>query len=390
MKILFICQYYAPEPFRHPDILKELVKRGHEVFVVTGVPNYPLGEIYEEYTNRRRRDDIIDGVKVHRCFTVPRKTGTIFRFLNYYSFAFSSTRYIKQIKEKFDVVLVHQLSPVMMAKAALAYKHKRHTPVVLYCLDLWPESLIAGGIAGNSLIYKIFHRVSKKIYRGVDKILVTSPDFSNYFEREFGIKNTAYLPQYAEDIFSPETCKKAPDGKIDLMFAGNIGSAQGIDTVIEAARMLADVQNLYIHIVGDGSESDRVKEMSKDMPNVIFYGRKPLEEMPGYYSTADAMLVTLKGGTLNATLPGKVQTYLAAGKPIIASADGVTYDTVKAAGCGYCSPADDAAALAENIRKFIIADKSRLSENACAYYNKKFSKESFISGIEKHLRNCSP
>lgn len=388
MKILFICQYYAPEPFRHPDICRELVKRGYEVFVVTGLPNYPLGEIYEGYGDKKRRDDIIDGVKVHRCFTVPRKTGTLFRFLNYYSFAFSSTRYVKKIKENFDVVLVHQLSPVMMAKAALAYKRKRHTPAVLYCLDLWPESLVAGGVAENSLIYKFFHRVSRKIYRGMDKILVTSPDFADYFKREFGIENTEYLPQYAEDIFVPETCKKIPDGKIDLMFAGNIGTAQGIDTVIEAARLVSDEKNLYIHIVGDGSESDRIKAVSKDIPNIIFHGRKPLEEMPEYYSLADAMLVTLKGGALNATLPGKVQTYLAAGKPVIASADGITADTVKAAECGLCSPADDAAALAENIRKFITADRSKFSKNAYAYYNKEFSKESFILNIEKYLRIC--
>ena len=387
MRILFICQYYFPEPFRHPDICEELVRRGHEVFVVTGTPNYPLGKIYEGYNDKKHRDEMIDGVRVHRCFTVPRKTGAFFRFLNYYSFTFSSTRYVKRLKEQFDVVFVHQLSPVLMAKAALAYKKKHNTPIILYCLDLWPESLIAGGIKANGLIYKLFRRVSKKIYRGVNKILVTSPDFRNYFKQEFGITNTEYLPQYAEDIFNPEACRKVPNGKIDLMFAGNIGTAQGVDTIIEASRLLSDIHDLYIHIVGDGSESEHIKAMCEGMPNVIFHGRKPLEDMPKYYSLADGMLVTLKSGTLNATLPGKVQTYLAAGKPIIASADGVTAEVIKAAGCGYCSPAEDVAVLAESIRKFITADKNVLSKNARTYYDKHFGKEVFMKKLEKALEN---
>ena len=117
MKILVVCQYYYPEPFRHPDICEELVKRGHEVTVVTGLPNYPMGEIYKGYQNGEKRDEVLNGVKVHRCYTIGRKQGALYRFLNYYSYALSSTRYIKKIKEEYDVVFVNQLSPVMMANA---------------------------------------------------------------------------------------------------------------------------------------------------------------------------------------------------------------------------------------------------------------------------------
>ena len=154
MKILVICQYYSPEPFRHSDICEELVKRGHEVTVVTGLPNYPMGKIYDGFRHGKKRDEQINGVKIHRCFIIGRRHGAIFRFLNYYSYAISSHFYVKHLKDDFDVVFVNQLSPVMMAKAGITYKKKHNKKLVLYCLDLWPESLVAGGITRGSFIYK--------------------------------------------------------------------------------------------------------------------------------------------------------------------------------------------------------------------------------------------
>ncbi|MDT2712397.1 glycosyltransferase [Enterococcus dongliensis] len=208
-KILVICQYYKPEPFRVSDICEEMVRRGHEVHVVTGYPNYPEGILYEGYGKGKHIDEVINGVKVHRCFTIPRETGTVKRMMNYYSYAASSTKYVLS-KEcvasdgmPFDVVYCNQLSPVMMADAAIAYKKKYKVPAVMYCLDLWPESLIAGGITRESVIYKYYHHVSKRIYKQMDKILITSRMFSDYLRDEFGIKSDKieYLPQYAEGIF---------------------------------------------------------------------------------------------------------------------------------------------------------------------------------------------
>lgn len=386
MKILFVCQYYSPEPFRHPDMCEELVRQGNEVLVVTGTPNYPMGKIYEGYRHGRRKDETVNGVRIHRCSNVARRNNSLSRIFNYYSFVVSSKHYIKKIKEDFDIVLVHQLSPVIMAKAGIKYKELHHVPMVLYCLDLWPESLVMGGINKGGFIFRMIHRASEKIYKSADKVLISSSDFADYFEREFGITDTVHLPQYAEEIFSPEKCFKKPDGKIDLMFAGNVGAAQSVDTIIEAAGLLADTNGLYIHIVGDGSELEKLKGRAAGMPNVIFHGRKPLEEMPEYYSKADAMLVTLKKGELSATLPGKVQSCMAAGKPIIAAADGVTDKTVKEANCGYCSPAEDAAALAGNIRRFLDADKLTLAKNASDYYNEHFGKKDFADHIEKLLK----
>jgi glycosyltransferase involved in cell wall biosynthesis len=391
MKILVVCQYYYPEPFRLPDICEALAGRGHEVTVVTGLPNYPMGEIYDGYRHGEKRDEVVHGVNVHRCFTIGRKHGAVYRFLNYYSYAFSSTRYVKKLKDTYDVVFVNQLSPVMMANAAMAYKKKHKTPVVLYCLDLWPESLVAGGINHDSLIYRFFHHVSANIYRQADRILITSRSFADYFEKEFAIREVTYLPQYAEDMFTPESCRKQENGYVDLMFAGNVGVAQSVETVIQAAKKTEDIPNLRWHIVGDGSELERVQGMAQGMNQVIFHGRKPLEEMPTYYAMADAMLVTMqKDPVLSLTLPGKVQTYMAAGKPIIGAVDGETPLVIGEAACGLCGRAEDADALAANVRAFIKMDRETLGRHARAYYEGRFEKKEFIENLEGVLEmGCS-
>lgn len=389
MKILVICQYYHPEPFRITDVCEELVRRGHEITVVTGVPNYPMGEIYEGYRRGKRRDEVINGVKVHRCFTIGRKGGTLKRFLNYFSYPLSATSYVRRMKEDFDAVLVNQLSPVMMAWPAIRYKKKHHKKVVMYCLDLWPASLNAGGVSGNSFVYHVFHRISADIYRQMDMILNTSRSFEGYQIGELKIDSDKikYVPQYAETVFTPETCRKQPDGYIDLMFAGNIGAAQSMNTIIEAAKLTEDIGNLRWHIVGEGTEIDRIRKSAEGMEQVIFHGRQPLEKMPDYYAMADAMLVSIKRDPLiSLTLPGKVQTYMAAGKPIIAAADGETDQTIREAGCGLCAPAEDAAALAECVRQYIRDGRTdEYGRNASAFYTSQMSKESFFASLEQYL-----
>ncbi len=387
MKILVVCQNYYPEQFRITDICEELVKRGNEVSVLTGFPNYPKGKIYDGYRHGKNRDQVINGVKIHRCFTIARRSGALFRFLNYYSFAISSKRYAKQIKEKYDVVFVNQLSPVMMANAGIAYKNKHNTKLVLYCLDLWPESLIAGGIKRGSFIYRHYHKVSERIYKQCDKILITSKSFFDYFRDEFGIVDTLYLSQYAEDIFTPEQCKKESNEFIDIMFAGNIGVIQNVETVIEAAKIMRDMSNLRLHIVGDGSELENVKKSAEYLSNVFFYGKQPLEAMPKFYAMADAMIVSMKkDSVISYTLPGKVQTYMAAGKPIIGAIDGETQKIISEAECGVCGPSEDAEQLAENIRKFIdCRNKESMSENSYRYYLEHFSKQNFFEKLNNVL-----
>lgn len=393
-KILVICQYYKPEPFRISDICEEMVRRGHEVQVVTGYPNYPEGILYEGYGKGKHIDEVINGVKVHRCFTIPRETGAVKRLMNYYSYAASSTAYVLSKEcvasdgKPFDVVFCNQLSPVMMADAAIAYKKKHKIPVIMYCLDLWPESLIAGGITRKSAIYKYFHYVSKRLYRQMDKILITSRMFTGYLEDEFGIKKEKieYLPQYAEGIFERIPAREEDD-VFNFMFAGNIGAVQSVETIIKAAKLLKD-KSVKFHIVGGGTDLDRLQQMSSELENVVFYGRRPLEEMPQFYAKADAMLVTLaKDPVLSLTLPGKVQSYMAVGKPIIGAIDGETKEVIEDAQCGYCGKAEDAGELAENIRKFVKEDTDRIGmgQNARKYYEENFEEKLFMDKLESRL-----
>lgn len=392
-KILVICQYYKPEPFRISDICEEMVRRGHEVQVVTGYPNYPEGVLYDGHGKGKHIDEVINGVKVHRCYTIPRETGAVKRILNYYSYAASSTQYVLSDDcvasdgKPFDIVFCNQLSPVMMADAAIAYKKKYKVPAVMYCLDLWPESLIAGGIKRESKIYKYYHHVSKRIYRQMDRILITSRMFSDYLRDEFGIRGSKieYLPQYAEGIFEQIPAREE-DGTFNFMFAGNIGEVQSVETVIKAADELKDAP-VKFHIVGSGTDLDRLKNMARNLENVIFYGRRPVEDMPDLYAIADAMLVTLKSDPiLSLTLPGKVQSYMAVGKPIIGAIDGETRTVIEDAKCGFCGKADDVTELVENIRRFVGSqNKTEMGLNSRKYYEENFQERLFMDKLESRL-----
>lgn len=393
MKILVVCQHYWPEPYPLRDVCEELVARGHQVDLITGVPNYPMGKIYPAYRKGNNRRQVHNGVRIHRTFTIGRRNNVLFRFLNYFSFAISSAIYACHMKETFDVVFTNQTSPVMMSGGALAYGRKHGKKVVLYAMDLWPASLTAGGIREGSLVYRVFHWISGLIYRGADRILITSEMFRDYLRREFGIddKRIGYHPQYTELSFEKESQREKDT--VDLMFAGNVGAAQCIPTILQTAQLLKDRTQLRWHIVGDGSELAANQKLADKMElsNVIFHGRKPQEQMPQYYAMADAMLITLTADPLiSLTLPGKVQTYMAAGKPIIGAANGEIPRTIEKSGCGFCAPAEDAAGLAEAVKTFLeYPNKAMLGENARRYYLENFSRLRFMDNLEKELLHFS-
>lgn len=394
MRILVVCQYYKPEPFRISDICETLAEQGHEVLVVTGVPNYPAGEIYPGYEDAAGRDETVGGVRVHRCGLHPRKRGALHRFWNYYSFVASSTRYLSGLKEEFDVVFVNQLSPVMMAEGALRYARKHGKKTVLYCLDLWPESLTAGGIRPGSPVYRVFLGISRRIYRAADEILITSRGFARYFREVLGLDtaNIHYLPQYAERLFDQVPPVQAHEGPYRFLFAGNIGEMQSVETILTAARELEGSAPVHIDIVGDGSDLDRCKELAGDLSNVTFHGRRDVGEMPGFYEQADAMLVTLKDEpSISQTLPGKVQSYMAAGRAVVGAINGETPEVVRAADCGICVPAEDAHALAEAMRA-LAEQPERFAvygANAKRYYQATFEKRAFMETLEQSLRRCA-
>ena len=391
MKILVICQHYWPEPYPLTDVCEELAKRGHQVDLVTDIPNYPMGEIYPAYKQHQRRIEEHNGVHITRTYTIPRHHNAVFRLLNYYSYAFSSTFYTKHMKEEYDVVFANQTSPVMMSTAAFAYAKKHGKKVVMYCMDLWPASLAAGGLSENSPVYWFFGWVSGRLYRKADRILITSQMFRDYLTKQHHVENVRvdYLPQYADARFDEVASSPSNKETVDLMFAGNVGAAQNLTIVIEAAHILKNETNLRWHIVGDGSELENLKAQvqSLNLDNVIFHGRRPIEEMPQYYAMADAMIVTLIADPfISLTLPGKVQTYMAAGKPIIGAATGEIPRVIAAAQCGYCSDAEDARGLAKNVQAFLkCEDKQKLGENAKAYYRQCFTRDQFMDKLEREL-----
>lgn len=394
MRILVVCQHYWPEPYRLPDICEELVKRGHDVKVITDIPNYPMGIVYQGYEHGRQRDQERNGVSIHRCFTIPRRTGAIFRFMNYYSYAISSTLWAKRTNEAYDVIFTNQTSPVMMSCAAIAYARKHQKKVIMYVQDLWPACLQAGGIKKDSLIDRIFHWISGRIYRSADRLLISSKGFRQYLEEEHHVDpdRIEYMPQYAEDLFT-QKAEPVKHQDINFMFAGNVGTAQSIETILLAAEALRDNKSIRWNIIGDGVDLERCKKLAKakGLECVIFHGRKPLEEMPHYYAMADAMILTLMDDpNISRTLPGKVQTYMAAGKPILCAANGEVQDVIHEANCGYAVDAGDWQGLAECVKRFL--DKrsdTPFGKNARSYYMDHFAKDKLIDKLEHELEMAS-
>lgn len=390
MKILVVCQYYYPEPFRISDICETLVRKGHHVTVLTGLPNYPEGQILADYRYGKKRNEELNGVRIIRSYEIGRGKNSINLFLNYLSFAVSGSFKALFMNEKFDVVLVNQLSPVLMGIPAIVYKWKHKKKVLLYCLDLWPASLAAGGVKETSIAYKIFKMISKWIYNSADSIGVTSGMFKEYFRNTLGVKTETifHLPQYAEDLFT-ESVEVPKEDKYNFVFAGNIGDMQSVETIVKAANVLRERSHIQFHIVGDGSKLEECKSLSKKfgLENIIYYGRRPVSEMPYYYGLADAMLITLKNNkTISYTLPGKVQSYMAARKPIIGAINGEANNIINKADCGYCCPAENYRELASLIIQFCESNKKEeMANNSYNYYINNYGKEKFISLLENNL-----
>lgn len=400
MRILATCQHGWPEPMPFLYPMEEMVRRGHSVHAITGMPNYPMGEFYKGYENNRICEETHNGVRITHVPLIPRKHDVFHRVLNYYSFSFSAGREIMKLKDDYDVVFATQSSPVMMAEPAIKYARKRDKKLVLYCMDLWPACLTAGGISRDSLVYRYYGRVSRRIYHSADVLLVTSKRFKPFFVDEFGIpaQNIHYLPQYAPDVFSDLPFVPEKD-TTDFVFAGNVGIAQNLTVVLDAAKLMegqAHTDNgkqIRFHIVGDGQDLERLRNYAKEngISNVVFHGRKPIEEMPRYYAMADAMIVTmLPDPLISMTLPAKVQTYMAAGKPIIASAEGEIAGVVSESGCGFCAAPDDATAFVRAIESFLAEkDREKYGARARVYYDAHFSSERLMDKLEGILtENC--
>ncbi|MDF3003127.1 MAG: capsular polysaccharide biosynthesis protein Cps4F [Bacillota bacterium] len=435
MKLLVISQYFYPEQFRISDVCFRLASMGNDVTVLTGLPNYPAGEVFDGYQweglkgreieaqskykspekksgeeskgsylpDLNAYQEEIHGVRVLRSKLSPRKSGKKNLAINYLSFAISATKVANAMLRKhscdFDKIIVFQYSPVTMAVPGIFLKKKLGRPLVLYCFDLWPESIVSAGLPNHGFIYACILKLSRWIYRHADTLLISSKNFRKYFNDKLLLtENIHYLPIYAEDLFSAVSTDKRSSNNsssskdssnnsssdmTNLVFAGNLGEMQSLETIIKAANHVKLDKRIHFHIVGDGSALSRSKELAQDLAleNITFHGRHPLEDMPRFYDMADAFLVTLKKDEfISYTLPGKVQSYMASGKPILAAIDGETADVIREAGCGLCCAAEDDKGLADLILHFSEDKENRRKYGDCAkaYYQANFSSDAFF------------
>lgn len=392
MNICVVCQYYPPDPFKIGSICEALVSRGHSVRVLTGVPNYPAGVVPEGYSHGQRRRETIGGVRVTRAGVIPRRKGKLGLLLNYASFVVTASLHALRIERDTDMIFVYQLSPVTMALPALIMKWKLNRPLLLYCLDLWPESMKILAPDEDTAAFRLTRRLSRFIYRSCDAIAISSPTFSDYLVREHAIDPSlvSYLPQHADDV-GRSAFMAEPDAPSRFVFAGNIGMTQGIEQILEAVEMLSVADTFEVHFVGDGSYLETARRLVSDRGltgQVVFHGRHPAERMGEFLAMADACLLTLKSENLTGlTVPGKLQTYLAAGRPVIGAIDGPARDVIEEARCGLCVPSGDVAGLARAMREF-MASRDRWTEwgsNARRYYETHYTFERFISTLEQTM-----
>lgn len=401
MKILIVTQYFWPENFRINDLALGLHERGHQVTVLTGIPNYPDGEFFPGYKLYNRPMEDYQGIKVIRVPLIPRGQNSSFRLaLNYLSFLISGSLLgTWKVKEKFDLIFVCQYSPVTAAIPGIVLKKLQSIPLILWVQDLWPESLSATGVVRSPWLLKQVAKVVKYIYKNSDTILIQSEAFRSHIS-DTGIKEDCldYFPNWAESLYKPivpikdsQINKKLPQG-FRLMFAGNIGAAQDFGTILSAAEQLKEFRDIHWIVLGSGRMSGWVEaEVQRRglRETVHLLGRFPVEDMPRFFSLADAMLVTLKREPIFAlTIPSKVQSYMACGKPIIAALDGEGARVIKQAEAGLTCRAEDPNALADIVRKMYSLHRDTRQDmglKARQYYDENFEREMLLDRLENWL-----
>lgn len=398
MKILIVSEYFSPDVFAVNDLVRELTERGHQVTVLTGLPDYTTSRIPEEYRHFRGRRQELFGAKIIRCSTVARRSGPFFRSLSYLSFAVNGWFLASFRKwEDFDVVFVWQVSPVTQAIPAIRLKNRYRKPLFLYCMDIWPECVKAMGFGENSPVYRLLRRKSARIYSRCDRIAVSSEPFFDYLETVDSVarEKMSYLPQFSPDTLLHCDFSRQPGEHFHFLYLGNIGKAQNVECILRAAAKLADRQNFTIHFVGGGTDCEKCRALAKQLglgEKAVFYGPKKPEETLPFYAQADACLLTLSGvNRIGDTLPGKLQTYMAAGKPVIAAINGAGAQVIRESGCGLCGPADDADALARNLRSFMDepGKYSGCGENARSYFRREFTVSKHLDTLEAILNSLA-
>ncbi len=393
MKILVVTQYYWPEDFRINDICKSFIEQGHKVEVLTGMPNYPEGKIYDGYSNLKVKTTIKDGIKIMRVPITSRgKNNSLKLGLNYLSFMITaSIRALTLIHKRYDRIFVFQVSPITSAIPALILSKIKKIPSYIYIQDLWPETLYSIVNVSNKNIRNLMRKICNKIYNGFDNLLIASKGYEDILlNNNFKKEKIKYFPQWAEDFYSKVTAKDidVPRDNFVVTFAGNIGKAQSVQTIIEAANLAKNYKNIQWNILGDGSEFENIRALVekydiKDTVNLL--GRKPSTDMPKYFSKSDALIVTLGNeDILKVTLPAKVQSYMASGKPILAAISGEGNRILKESKCGLICESEDSYKLFENtitLYKMSKEEREKMGERGKNFFEDNFTRKKLLEEL---------
>ncbi len=404
MRILIVTHYFWPENFRVNDLVEELTQRGHAVTVLTGQPNYPEGRVFPAYRADPAAFMRFGDVTIVRVPIIPRGKTSLGLLLSYVSAAASAALIgaWKLRGQTFDAIFVFQPSPVTTALPAILLRRLKRAPTLLWILDIWPDTLSAIGVITSPRLLSLVGAMVRFIYRRSDRILVQSrafePKVAALAGGDAGIR---YFPGWAEGVFqggepalpAPELAPYQDDFKV--LFAGNIGEAQDFPAILQAVEALRDTPGLRWIIVGDGRAAPALRDEIRRRgleDNIVLVGRYPLDRMPSFFAGADALLVTLRPEPIwSMTIPGKVQSYLAAGKPLLAMLDGEGARVIEEAGAGFVAPAGDGQALAAQVRRLMAMDpRSRedMGQAGIRYGETAFGRARLMDELEGWMRDA--
>jgi len=403
VKILVSSQHFWPENFRINDLVQALIERGLKVDVLTGKPNYPEGRYFPGYRGWGCQREQWSGATIFRVPLAARGSGRALRLvINYLSFIGSGLLFAPWLlrRRSYNVVFVYASSPLLQAIPAIFLSWLKQCPVVVWIEDLWPESLAATGYVRNRLILAGVGRVVRFIYRHSDLLLVPSRAFEPSVAAAAPGKPIVYYPNSVEAVFCDPAIGEQPDVPgldtgFPVVFAGNIGTAQVVDVIVEAASLLSAYSDIRFVMLGGGSRREWLLQQvqARGLTNVYIPGRYPVEEMPGILKKASALLVTLGDEPiLSVTVPGRIQTYLAAGRPILASLNGEGARLVIEAEAGLASPAEDPRALADAVLQLFRmapAEREKMGVNGRRYFSEHFDRELLVDQLLDHFRSVT-
>jgi len=397
--ILVISQYFYPEQFRINDICQQWIKRGYKVTVITGIPNYPEGKFFKGYNWFKKRRDNYNGINIIRIPIIPRGKNSIMLSLNYISFVISGFFWKLFTRIRADYVFIFEVSPMTQALVGVWYAKKRKIPCYLYVQDLWPENVqIITGMK-NKFLLNMIGKMVDYIYSRCSRIFTTSNSFINSINnRGVPIEKIEYWPQYAEEYYIPlskTNVEEIPNNTFNIVFAGNVGYAQGLDILPKAASIIKNKnlsKEVKFNIVGEGRyKEELINETIKlDVTDFFnFIPQKPSTEIPKILSACNVAFLSLQDNPLfHMTIPAKLQSYMACGMPIIAAATGEIESIIKEANAGFCCQPGDAERLAEIIMEILSLSDEELRQyafNSRQYYEKHFNKEVLLSRMDKYF-----